>query len=469
MEIDNLKMDLENKKYFYFIGIGGIGMSALARYFFAEGKEVCGYDKTPANVTQSLMQEGIHILFDEETESIPKEIIENKDTAIIVYTPAIPSNHPQLNYFFENNYTVIKRAYLLGEITQNKNCIAIAGTHGKTSITSMTAHLFNNSIQGTSAFIGGISKNYKSNLLLNKSTQNIIVEADEYDRSFLTLRPNTIIIGSVDADHLDIYGTKVNLEETFKDFVNLLPKNGKLIVNENACKIFENNPKLITYGFNKNADYRATNITIKNACFSFDIESKNIANIFRVSLNIPGRLNALNFLAAIAGAIETGCAKNELIPAVSSYQGIVRRMDLRVNTDNFIYIDDYAHHPKEISETIKSVKEMFPDKTIKVIFQPHLFSRTRDFVSGFAQSLSLSDEVYLIDIYPAREEPIPGVTSKIIFDKITANKKTLCKMIEIPEIVEKDNQPAIWLTMGAGDIDQLVNPIEEIIKQKIRE
>ncbi|MGE5944042.1 MAG: UDP-N-acetylmuramate--L-alanine ligase [Flavobacteriales bacterium] len=444
-------MNLNNIHNVYFIGIGGIGMSALARYFKANGKHVAGYDKTPTDITNDLSELGIQIHFEDAVEAIELSFL-NPETTLIVYTPAIPKNHSELEYFKNNGFHVLKRSQILGLITENTFCLAVAGTHGKTTTTSILGHLMKECNVPLTAFLGGISENYNSNLILN-GTEVSVVEADEFDRSFLTLSPNIACITSMDADHLDIYGNADALRESFVDFSKRVKANGKLFV-KSGLPI-----KGITYGIEDDSDYTIQNIRIENGTYVFDVKTpKTVLKDLR--FNLPGRHNLSNALIALAMSVEYGCPHQQLANALASYKGVKRRFTYQIKTENLVYIDDYAHHPEEINAVHQAVREMYPNKKVLAIFQPHLFSRTRDFIDDFAKSLSQFDEVLLLDIYPARELPIEGVTSAWLLDKIeNKNKQLVSKAELISKIQEGDAQ--VILTIGAGDIGEEVKQIKK--------
>jgi UDP-N-acetylmuramate--alanine ligase len=434
----------------YLIGIGGIGMSALARYFNEAKKYVAGYDKTPTDLTRSLLESGIKVSFEDSVELIDAAFF-NLNNTLIIYTPAIPSSHKQLQYFMQNGFQVLKRSQVLGLITEQTFCLAVAGTHGKTTTTSILGHLMNSCDVPLTAFLGGISENYNSNLILN-GTEVSVVEADEFDRSFLTLSPDIACITSMDADHLDIYGDASHLEQSFIDFSKKVKKGGKLFV-KNGLPI-----KGITYGIEDNSDYSIQNIEIKNGAYIFDVKTpKTMLN--NLIFNLPGRHNLSNALIALAMAVEYGCPYRQLAKALASYKGVKRRFTYHIKNDNLIFIDDYAHHPEEINAVYQAVREMYPSKKILVVFQPHLFSRTRDFADDFAKSLSQFDNIMLLDIYPARELPIEGVNSNWLLEKISNPHKQLVSKSELVEKIYK-NRPEILLTIGAGDIGEEVQHIK---------
>ncbi len=447
----------------FFIGIGGIGMSALARFFMYKQKAVYGYDRTETRLTQSLISEGAHISYTDNTEHIPESIINDKKGSLIIYTPAIAENNKILNYFKENKFVLYKRSEILGFITQNIKTIAVAGTHGKTSVSSMTAHILKNNKNGTYAFLGGILNDEQSNLILPKhenSNAFAVVEADEYDRSFLTLYPQMALITSMDADHLDIYKNTNNLVKSFSQFVNNIVQKGILIYKKGLNLPVRSDIKQFTYELEGDADFRAQNIQM-NRIGSYKFDFVTPGKVFsNMETAVPGKINLENAIAALALSYLSGTDIELIRKHLIGFKGVKRRFDYRILSDDFVYIDDYAHHPRELNAFISSVKEIYPDKKITGIFQPHLYSRTQDFADGFAKSLDLLDELYLLDIYPARELPIEGVSSKLIYNKVKKAKKILCKKEEVIELIKK-NQPEVLLTMGAGDIHQLVEPIEK--------
>ena len=444
-------MNLENIDNVYFIGIGGIGMSALARYFHANKKHVSGYDKTQTEITDALIDLGIPIHFEDSVANIDERLL-NSNNTLVVYTPAIPKDHMELAYFNNNHYKVMKRAAVLGIVTENSYCLAVAGTHGKTTTTSILGHLLNVCDVPVTAFLGGISENYQSNLILN-GTDVTVVEADEFDRSFLTLSPDLACITSMDADHLDIYGNAETLETSFKDFAKKIKQTGKLFV-RNGLPL-----KGITYGIEDNSDYTINNIKIENGTYVFDVKTPK-TTIENLQFNLPGRHNLSNALIALAMAVEYGCPHRQLAKALASYKGVKRRFSYHIKTDDLVYIDDYAHHPEEINAVHQAVREMYPNRKVLAIFQPHLFSRTRDFADDFAKSLSQFDEILLLDIYPAREVPIEGVTSKWLLNKIDNEKKELISKSDILLKINESNAQII-LTIGAGDIGEEVKHIKQ--------
>lgn len=448
-------MNLQPITNVYFIGIGGIGMSALARYFNANGKVVAGYDRTSTDITEMLEKEGIKVHFTDEVEVIPASF-KNTTTTLVVYTPAIPKDHKELTFFQENGYQVVKRSEVLGFITKNSFCLAVAGTHGKTTTSSILAHIMVESGASVSAFLGGIAENFNSNLVL-KGSEYTVVEADEFDRSFLRLSPNIACITSMDADHLDIYGDEQHLIEGFHEFAGKIKPGGSLIV-RNGLNIAGE-----TYGLEDNSDYSFQNIHIVDGIYHFDF--KYTGGIYKdITFMKPGRHNLLNALAAVVMAVKAGIAPEKLLPHLATFKGVKRRFSYIIKEKDFIFIDDYAHHPSEINALYQAVTEMYPNTPKTIVFQPHLFTRTRDFMNDFAKSLSQFDEVILLDIYPARELSIEGITSQVLLEKITTSKKTLVSKTElIPLLLKK--RPQLLLAVGAGDIGAEVAHIKEAMKK----
>lgn len=448
--------DIQDFNKVYFIGVGGIGMSAIARWCNANHKKVAGYDKTKTPLTQQLEKEGIQITYQDTEVEIPEEF---HSDVLVVYTPAIPTNSVQLNYFKNKNIPLYKRSQVLGMITEDYLTVAVAGTHGKTTTSTMITHLLHTAGEECTAFLGGISTNLNSNLLIaeNELEQIIVVEADEYDRSFLTLHPDVAVVTSVDPDHLDIYGKSDALEDSFKEFAAKVPEEGSLIVQENIKEHFQVD---FSYG-HAGGDYQAKNEKIENGIVFFDAYTPD-GIVKNIQLNQPGYHNIENALAAIAVAQQLDIPKKVIVEAFQTYQGVKRRFEYIVKTEGFVYIDDYAHHPTEIEAFLSSVKKLYPEKKLTAIFQPHLYSRTRDFAEGFSKSLSVADEVLLLDIYPARELPIEGVNSEMLLEKITC-KKEICekeKVIEKIKTIEKELE--VLVTIGAGDIDTLVSEIRDL-------
>ena len=465
-------MDLSKIHSVYFLGIGGIGMSALARYFNAMGKKVAGYDKTPTILTDELIAEGIDIHFEDHIRNIPtyiKALPFDVDNILIVFTPAVPKDHSEYVFFNLNGFNIKKRAEVLGMITQTEYTIAVAGTHGKTTTSSLVAHILKSAGLDPSAFLGGISQNYNTNLLLserlkvqNDSSDNahlVVVEADEYDRSFLTLHPEIALITSVDADHLDIYGDAGQVEESFSLFAKQVKS--KLILKKNIVSKINSDGKIpITYAVNDDsADYFAHKIRIENGFYIYQIVTP--FTVFEnITLGLPGLHNVENSVAAVAIACQLNVSESVIRESLASFKGVRRRFDCHIKTEKLIYIDDYAHHPEELKAAISSAKEMYPGKKITGIFQPHLFSRTRDFADDFARSLDLLDECILMEIYPARELPIAGITSQMLLDKMKLSDKRICQKEDLlAELANKNLE--VLMTMGAGDIDTFIEPIKK--------
>jgi UDP-N-acetylmuramate--alanine ligase len=459
--------EIGSYKLYYFLGIGGIGMSALARYFHHFGKKVFGYDKTETALTKNLQSEGIHCHYEENTEWLQSLLTAySKEEILIVYTPAVPKEHKEYLWLQNENYTILKRSLVLGEITRQYKTIAIAGTHGKTTTTTMVAHLLKQNHINCFAFMGGISANYQTNLLLGNSNDPnafVVVEADEYDRSFLTLHPFLTTITSCDADHLDIYGDPRYLKESYELFASKIHPQGRLVVNKNVDNELRLPDNKIVYSLNLKTDYFAENVRFIENEVHYDVKSP-VENLTGVCLGITGSHNVENSLAAIAIAQQIGLTGAQIKGALRSFKGVKRRFDIRIKTSQLVYIDDYAHHPEELRATISSAKRIYPGKKLTGIFQPHLFSRTRDFADEFAKSLSLLDEVILLEIYPAREKPIEGINAAMLLNKIDCSSKRLLSKSELFEFL-KINKPEVLLTMGAGDIDTLVEPIEELLKK----
>ena len=451
-------MNFDTLKHIYFLGIGGIGMSALARFFASQGKIISGYDRVRTPLCEELEREGMTIHYTENIDLLPKEI------DLVVYTPAIPKNHAEFVYLQNTNIPILKRSEVLGLITQNMLGVCVAGTHGKTTIATMIAHLLTQSNVKCNAFLGGISKNYNSNLILSKTSKIAVIEADEFDRSFLKLHPKIAVISSTDADHLDIYGTKNAMEQSFSEFANLIPENGLLFQKYGTPDFGVTHN---TYHLNDtNADYYTSNLRVENGVYHFDFVAQN-GSWNDMIMTYPGLHNIENAVVAIVIAHLLGITETEIREGLKTFEGIRRRFDFHIKTDELVYIDDYAHHPREITACIESVKNLFPNRKITGIFQPHLYTRTRDFADDFAKSLSLLNTLILLDIYPARELPIEGITSEMLLEKCTNKTKILATKSNLIDILK--TQPLdIVLTMGAGDIDQLVNPIIEFLQSKIK-
>lgn len=463
-------MNLKQMHTIYLIGVGGIGMSALARYFMHHGANVYGYDKTPSPLTDQLMSEGIKIHFDDEVSLIPDNIIRSsKEKCLVIYTPAIPTEHKELRYLKENGYTLMKRAEVLGHISSEYKTLAVAGTHGKTTTTSMIAHILYSAGVPMIAFLGGISSNYQTNYLNQGKPKYCIVEADEYDRSFLQLSPYMAVITSTDADHLDIYGKHENVKESFSQFAHRINKNGMLTIRQGIDITFPEGLKKVTYQANQDATYVATNVEIINGGMEYDVyEEKQLIARFR--LEMGGIHNIENSLAAIAICKNIDIETSVIASALRSFRGVKRRFEKITENSRYIYIDDYAHHPEEIKATIRGLRMLYPKRRILGIFQPHLYSRTKDFYREFAASLSLLDELILLDIYPARELPIPGISSEIIYQEVTIKQKKLIKKEDLLNTLKHSlRENDLVLTMGAGDIEQWVKPITEMLNSLINE
>ena len=449
-------MNLKDIKKVYFLGIGGIGMSALARYFKSLGAEVSGYDKTSTVLTDELVSEGINVTFEDNVDLLPKEL------DMVIYTPAIPKDHKGFNYYKDNNYNLKKRSEILGIISADKFSICVAGSHGKTTVSAMIAHILTESGFGCSAFLGGIATNYNSNYIQHDNDV-VVIEADEFDRSFHRLAPDMAVITAIDTDHLDIYGSKENIEDAFVEFSEKIAEEGLLVIKQ-GTGIEERLPTLDKAFYSlmdTSADVHCSKYWVVEGGYVFTIKYYDKEFVgFR--LNIGGFHNIENAIAAFTIAKELKISNDHIKAALASFQGIKRRFEMIVNTDKVVYIDDYAHHPEEIRVFLESVRELYPTKKITAIFQPHLFSRTKDLVAGFAEQLSIADDVILLDIYPARELPMEGVTSDLIYSKLTSKKKSNIKKEELLSVL-KDKNLEVVVTIGAGDIDKFVQPIKELI------
>jgi UDP-N-acetylmuramate--alanine ligase len=440
-------VNLNNIHNVYFIGIGGIGMSAIARYFAANGKHVAGYDKTPSQITEVLGGLSVKIHFEDAIKNIPISFL-NKDKTLVVYTPAVPKNHTELNYFLNNNFQVLKRSQILGKITDNTFCLAVAGTHGKTTTSSILGHIMQPSL--ATAFLGGIAENYNSNLILGEDKISV-VEADEFDRSFLQLSPNIACITSMDADHLDIYGKAEVLQQSFVAFSQ---KVTDTLIVVKGLPI-----EGLTYAVNEDADYKAFNLKIESGKYIFDVQTPS-ETIKNIEFNLPGKHNVMNALAALAIADVYGIPLGNIKNSLSTFKGVKRRFSYKIKTNDFVLIDDYAHHPTEINAVESSIREMYPDEKVLVVFQPHLFSRTRDFLNDFANALSKFDEVLLLDIYPARELPITGISSEVLLNKVeNAHKKLTQKNNLLKDI--KNSDAKVVAMLGAGDIGVMIKEVTE--------
>ena len=448
-------MDFNKLKHIYFLGIGGIGMSALARYFKAIGKEVSGYDKTSTKLTQALEKEGVEVHYHDMGEDICGFIDAH---TLVVYTPAIPKDFGELNAIQNADYTIFKRAQVLGLITENSFGIGVAGTHGKTTTSTMLAHVLNQSI-GCNAFLGGISTNYNSNLILNTTSNISVLEADEFDRSFLQLKPKAGVLTSIDADHLDIYGDTQHIVDGFQAYVNLIAEDGFVLMHQSipltaSCKI-------LRYGLSDNADIAGINPKMTDGFFYLDVHAHGI--LWKdVKLGVPGLHNAENALAVIGVCLELGLTEQQIRAGLESFLGVKRRFEYIIRRDDLVYVDDYAHHPSEIHALVSSIRLMYPNRKVTGVFQPHLFSRTRDFLDGFAAELSKLDEVILMPIYPARELPIAGISSEAIREKMSLADVKIMSHAEVQTYFET-HKPDVLLTIGAGDIDLIVEPLNELL------
>jgi len=461
-------MNLKNYDSIYFLGIGGIGMSALARWFKHSGMKVAGYDRTATPLTHELLEEGMEIHFEDRIESLPGYL--TKEKTLVVFTPAIPKDHKQYNYLKAEGFNILKRSEVLGLLTKNYKTVAVAGTHGKTTTSSLVAHILKSAGKDMVAFLGGITANYESNLVMHGAVgpQTIMVaEADEFDRSFLRLFPQMAVVTSADADHLDIYGDHLQMLSAYKEFMHQVNKGGYLVIHESIGKLAEEEKHLTkeTYGTNR-GQFFAGNIKADHGFFEFDLNGPGF-RIEKIQLGVPGFHNMENAIAATMIAMKLGIEEKVIKEALASFHGVKRRFEFVLRKNGLIYIDDYAHHPAEIEAFLKSLKSMYAGKKITVVFQPHLFTRTRDFAEGFSKSLSIADEVLLLDIYPAREEPIPGVTSDILFKDITSPVKVRCTKKDLVQKLE-DMDIQVLATVGAGDIDTMVKPIKEMLSKRTK-
>ncbi len=458
-------MNINDIKSVYFVGIGGIGMSAIARYFLSKGIFVAGYDKTPSNLTEELQKEGAEIHY-EENEALIPECCKDKDTTLVIYTPAIPSDHKELVYFEQNGFDIEKRAQVLGALTRAYKGLCVAGTHGKTTTSTMAAHLLHQSKVDCNAFLGGISKNYKTNYILSDKSEYVVIEADEFDRSFHHLTPFISVITATDPDHLDIYGTKNAYLESFTKYTSLIQPGGALILHKGLemKPALQDGVRLYEYSRDE-GDFHAENIRIGNGEIFFDFVSP-FGNIKDIQLGVPVSINIENGIAAMALAQMSGVSNEEIKAGMLSFGGVDRRFDFKIKNDKIVFLSDYAHHPAEIKQSALSIKELYKNRKVTALFQPHLYTRTRDFYKDFASSLSLLDEVILVDIYPAREQPIPGVTSELIYNNLRPGiKKQMCHRDEIIDII-KNNEFDVLISLGAGDIENLVPEITEILSKR---
>ncbi len=461
-------MTLEKYDNIYFLGIGGIGMSALARWFMKEGLRVSGYDKTSTTLTDELQKEGMRIHFEDKLELIPEEVKQQKDKTLVIFTPAIPKDHVEHNYLKQNGYTILKRSEVLGLLTKDYKTVAVAGTHGKTTTSSMVAHILKSAGKSMVGFLGGITTNYASNLVMEgdvKKDTLVVVEADEFDRSFLRLFPQIAVVTSADADHLDIYGDHESLIVSFKEFISQINRGGDLIIHESIVELLADkvdHVKKHIYSMSR-GQFFAGNITARGGFFQFDLHG--FGKVEHVQLGVPGFHNIENAIAASVAANLCGVGLPAIAKALESFRGVKRRFEYVLRGKKVVFVDDYAHHPTEIDAFLRSMKSLYPGRKLTAIFQPHLFTRTRDFAEGFSKSLSLADEVLLMDIYPARELPIPGVDSDMLMNDITSAVKIRCNKKDLMEKLEKMDLDVV-VTVGAGDIDTFVKPIGEMLKRK---
>jgi len=458
--------ELDNIERIYFLGIGGIGMSALARYFHATGKVVAGYDRTSTDLTRQLASEGIAIHYEDSPELIPVPFKSPLNT-LVVFTPALPVDHKELVYFRKHSFQIYKRSQILGLLTRQHKTIAVAGTHGKTTVSTMIAYLMVTAGPGCNAFLGGISKNFNSNLVIDPQSDWMVTEADEFDRSFLQLYPFVSVVTSMDPDHLDIYGDMKTMMEAFNQYIGQVHRDGLLLLKTGVPVKRSGLPaRVFTYSLTDTADFMAKNIRLENRRYFFDLSGPGIL-IRNLSLEHPGLVNVENAVAATAIAALLGLNDERIRNALENFSGIQRRFDYHIKTGKLVYIDDYAHHPKEIEATLHSVRQLYPGKKITGIFQPHLYSRTRDLANDFAKSLNLLDRLILLDIYPAREEPIPGVTSELILKGVTIPDKMMCSKDKVLEILG-NSQIEVLITLGAGDIDKLVDPVTKRLMAELK-
>ena len=458
-------MELKEIKAVYFVGAGGIGMSAIARYFLHRGVVVAGYDKTPSALTTQLEKEGMLIHYEENIDEIP-HACRNQKSSLVIYTPAIPADHKELVYFRENGFDVEKRAQVLGMLTRSHKGLCFAGTHGKTTTSTMCAHIMHQSHVDCNAFLGGISKNYSSNYILSKESDFVVIEADEFDRSFHWLRPWMSVITSTDPDHLDIYGTKEAYLESFAHYSSLIQPGGALIIHKGLEMKAQVQPGVKVYEYSLDSgDFHAENIRIDDGEIYFDYISP-LGNITNVQLGVPVFVNIENGIAAMALAQIGGATTEEIKAAMPQFRGVDRRFDFKIKNSHIVFLSDYAHHPEEIRQSVSSIRKLYPNRKITAVFQPHLYTRTRDFYQDFAHSLSFLDEVILLDIYPAREAPIPGVSSQLIYDNLRPGiEKSMCSKEQIMEVL-KNKKLDVLITLGAGDIDNYVPQIYELLKDR---
>ena len=461
-------MTLDQFKNIYFLGIGGIGMSALARWFIVNGYAVAGYDKTSTALTDALQAEGMTIHFIEDIDQIPVQFRENPAQTLVIYTPAVPGTHTEYRYLTEHGFVLQKRSQVLGLLAGQMKTVAVAGTHGKTTTSSMIAHILRDAGINCAAFLGGITNNYGTNFLLNEPTDDLqsvvcVVEADEFDRSFLTLFPQIAVVTSTDADHLDIYGAHEAVLESFGVFVSQIKPKGVLFMKKDLSLAGQTKATVWQYSL-QTGDFCSHNLRIEDAAFIFDLIHKN-GSIANIKLTVPGYHNVENAVVSGAVALELGVSPTAIRSALNSYRGVRRRFEYVLKTDRAVLIDDYAHHPTEVTAFLSSVKALYPNQELTAIFQPHLFSRTRDFADGFADSLSIADHVILLDIYPARELPMDGVTSELIFRSVRSKTKRQCTKAELPGVV-RQMKPSVLVTIGAGDIDQLLPTLKSVLEDQ---
>ena len=456
-------MSTTNSNRFFFIGVGGIGMSGLARYFRRRGAHVAGYDRTPSELTNQLQSEGIEVQFNENPALIPDAY---RDAAagevMVVRTPAVPLTSPLLKYWEDKGARILKRADVLGMVTQDKPTVAVAGTHGKTTVSTMLAHLLTTGRVGCNAFLGGIAANYGTNVLLNDDAVVNVVEADEYDRSFLKLCPTQSIITAMDPDHLDIYGTAESMFEAYTQFA--VQCDGPILVHQRIASHFAERTQVTTYALDSMSEPRAENVRVVDGTYHFDLISEG-QQLRDLQLGMPGRHNVENAIAASTVALRLGVSPEALRAGLASFKGVSRRFETRIRSPHIVFIDDYAHHPKELDACLGSVRELYPGRTITAIFQPHLFSRTRDLAADFARSLSVVDELLLLEIYPAREEPIPGITSSWLLEQVPLDKKSVVAREALVEVLASRGRDVV-VTLGAGDIDRLVPQIERMLNER---
>ena len=459
-------MELKDIKAVYFVGAGGIGMSAIARYFLRKGVVVAGYDRTPSVLTRQLEKEGMLIHYEENVDEIP-HACKNPASCLVVYTPAVPVRHKELVYFRDNGFTIEKRAQVLGTLTRTHKGLCVAGTHGKTTTSTMCAHIMHQSHVDCNAFLGGISKNYGTNYILSDTSDYVVIEADEFDRSFHWLRPWMSVITATDPDHLDIYGTKEAYLESFRHYTTLIQPGGALIIHRDLEMKQDVQPGVKVYEYSRDSgDFHAENIKIDNGEITFDFVSP-VETVCGIELGQPVPVNIENGVAAMALAQLNGCTADELRYGMKTYKGVERRFDFKIKNDRMVFLSDYAHHPKEIMQSAKSIRELYRNRKITAIFQPHLYTRTRDFYKEFAEALSLLDEVILCDIYPAREAPIPGVTSKLIYDNLRPGiEKSMIHKEDVLDLVRKRDFDVL-IVLGAGDLDNYVPQMTKILEEKL--